>query len=264
MSEAKKYFYLKVKDTFFDSEEMKIIESQKNGVMYQNLYLKLSLLSLKSDGALMFKDTIPYDETMLSSILRVDIDTVRVGLDMFRRLNLVEVLDNGTMYMADIQSMIGRSSSEGERVKAYRERIKAESNQMQTVYEKRTNVQKCTPELELKLETELKLKLERDSASLVIPYLNEKLGSRFKETKAHMTMIKARFDEGYTLEDFKTVIDKRVAKWGKDPKMAEYLRPSTLFSLKHFDEYLNDKAPAYAGGSQLKVHQRTASLDMAE
>ena len=55
MSDNKKYYYLKLKEDFFDSEEMKVLESMKNGIEYQNVYLKMCLLSLKSDGALLFK-----------------------------------------------------------------------------------------------------------------------------------------------------------------------------------------------------------------
>ena len=70
MSDSIKYYYIKVKETFFDSEEMKILESAKNGIEYQNLYLKLCLLSLKSGGLLVFKEVIPYDLQMLSTVLR--------------------------------------------------------------------------------------------------------------------------------------------------------------------------------------------------
>lgn len=73
----------------------------------------------------------------------------------------------------------------------------------------------------------------------IIEYLNQKLGTQYKvgskNTRAH---IHARFDEGYTLEDFKTVIDKMVILWGKDSKMNRYLRPDTLFGSK-FESYLN-------------------------
>ena len=41
MSDNKKYYYMKLKDTFFDSEEMKLLESQKNGIVYQNFYMKI-------------------------------------------------------------------------------------------------------------------------------------------------------------------------------------------------------------------------------
>jgi uncharacterized phage protein (TIGR02220 family) len=98
----------------------------------------------------------------------------------------------------------------------------------------------------------------------IIAYLNEKAGKKFKSVNGNTILILARIKDGYSLPDFKTVIDKRVSKWGKDPKMREYLRPETLFAPKHFESYLNDDSPADQSGSALKVHTRTASLDMEE
>lgn len=72
----------------------------------------------------------------------------------------------------------------------------------------------------------------------VIDYLNLKTGKAFKDkSKDSRKFIKARFDEGYTLDDFKTVIDKKTAEW-KDTEMNTYLRPATLFGNK-FESYLN-------------------------
>lgn len=74
----------------------------------------------------------------------------------------------------------------------------------------------------------------------VISYLNQKAGTQFKDkSKDSRRHIKARFDEGYTLEDFKKVIDGRVAAW-KGTDMEQYLRPATLFGTK-FESYLNAK-----------------------
>ena len=73
----------------------------------------------------------------------------------------------------------------------------------------------------------------------ILAHLNAKTGKSFratrKDTQAH---IRARWGEGYRLEDFKRVVDDRVARWRGDPKWAEYLRPSTLFGPK-FEAYLN-------------------------
>lgn len=150
MSDNKKYYYLKVKETFFDSEEMKVLESMPNGIAYQNFYLKICLLSLKSGGALLFKGAIPYDMTMLSTVLRMNIDTVKTGLEVLQKFQLVEILDNGTIYMSDLQALIGQSSTEGERVKAYRERIKGiECTKNVQTYENRT------PELDIDIDIEL-------------------------------------------------------------------------------------------------------------
>ena len=75
----------------------------------------------------------------------------------------------------------------------------------------------------------------------IIDYLNEKTGRNYKhKAKINQRVIKARMNEGYTLEDFKTVIDKKSVEWNDDVKMKEYLRPETLFGTK-FDRYLNEE-----------------------
>lgn len=74
----------------------------------------------------------------------------------------------------------------------------------------------------------------------IVNYLNEKQGTHFKSNnKATQSFINARFKEGFTLEDFKKVIDNKVAQWGKSEKMCVYLRPKTLFS-GNFESYLNE------------------------
>ena len=78
----------------------------------------------------------------------------------------------------------------------------------------------------------------------VIDYLNEKLGARYKASSAiNKRLIDARVKEGYMLEDFKRVIDNKVASWANDTKMSKYLRPQTLFGTK-FESYLNERAPS--------------------
>lgn len=79
------------------------------------------------------------------------------------------------------------------------------------------------------------------SLSEIISYLNEKTESMYKaSTKKTQSCIKARLDEGFTVDDFKTVIDKKCAEWIGDEKMEKYLRPETLFGTK-FEGYLNAK-----------------------
>lgn len=73
----------------------------------------------------------------------------------------------------------------------------------------------------------------------VISYLNEQANTSFKSgNKANQRLISARVDEGYKLEDFKTVIDNMVAKW-KGTEWEQYLRPQTLFQASKFENYLN-------------------------
>src|SRR5699024_1888977 len=75
----------------------------------------------------------------------------------------------------------------------------------------------------------------------IIDYLNEKTGRNYKhKAKINQRVIKARMNEGYTIEEFKTVIDKKTDEWNNDVKMKEFLRPETLFGTK-FDRYLNQE-----------------------
>lgn len=74
----------------------------------------------------------------------------------------------------------------------------------------------------------------------VIDYLNAKIGSHYKPTSSKTkSLISARKKEGFTLDDFKAVIDKKVSGWLNDPEMSKYLRPETLFGTK-FEGYLNE------------------------
>lgn len=81
----------------------------------------------------------------------------------------------------------------------------------------------------------------------IINYLNEKTGSSFHHTsEVTKKLIKTRYNEGFAIEDFKQVIDNKVADWKKDKKMSKFLRPQTLFSNK-FEAYLNEKPPKKGG-----------------
>lgn len=93
-------------------------------------------------------------------------------------------------------------------------------------------------------ESDHREKNEYDDAIVqVIEYLNEKTGSNRRPTsKENITLITALFKDGYTLEDFKKVIDTKCADWLGDREMSKYLRPGTLFARKHFDDYLNQPA----------------------
>ena len=104
MSDNKKYYYLKLKEDFFDSPEIKVLESMPNGYKYSNLLLKLYLKALKFDGALRLNEYIPYNVEMISAVVGMDIDTVRVAFDLFEKLKLVEILNDGTIYMPEIQN----------------------------------------------------------------------------------------------------------------------------------------------------------------
>ena len=130
MSDNQKYYYLKLVDNFFDRDEMIMLESMPDGYLYSNILLKLYLRSLKNTGKLMFNDRIPYNPTMLANITRHPVAVVEKAVDIFQQLGLVEILDNGAIYMLDIQDFIGKSSTEADRKRNYRRRIDEEKQQL--------------------------------------------------------------------------------------------------------------------------------------
>ena len=80
-----------------------------------------------------------------------------------------------------------------------------------------------------------------EKAKTIVGYLNEKTDSHYKATTPKTKqLVQARLKEGFSVDDFKTVIDKKTATWLKDSKMNKYLRPLTLFGTK-FEDYLNEK-----------------------
>lgn len=89
------------------------------------------------------------------------------------------------------------------------------------------------------VDPELKQKSQKIPYEKIIDYLNRKTNSHYRPTsKATRRLIKARYNEGFTDIDFKSVIDKKCAEWLQDSNMVQYLRPETLFGTK-FEAYLN-------------------------
>ena len=126
MADTTSYFYMRIKENFFDGDEIKILESMPDGYLYSNILLKMYLNSLKNSGRLMLNEYIPYSPEMIASITRHQIGTVQRALDIFKKMGLIEVLDNGAIYMLNIQQYIGKSSDEADRKREYRQRIEAE------------------------------------------------------------------------------------------------------------------------------------------
>ena len=124
MSSNKRYYWLKLNENFFDREEIKVIENMPNGKDYIIFYMKLLLKSIKSEGRLLFRDVIPYTPDMLSAITGTDIDTVKVSIDLFAKLGLMEIWDDGTLFMAETQNMIGSETDSARRMRRMRAKEK--------------------------------------------------------------------------------------------------------------------------------------------
>ena len=160
MSDNRKYYYLKLKENYFDEDAIVLLESMQDGILYSNILLKLYLKSLKNGGKLQLDENIPYTAQMIATITRQQVGTVERALQIFMKLGLVEPLPSGALYMSNIELLIGQSSTEAERKRAARLQNKALSAP-------RTKVGHLSdirpPEIELEKEIEIKREIDRKS-----------------------------------------------------------------------------------------------------
>lgn len=156
MADNKKYYYLKLKENFFDSDNMVLLESMQDGILYSNILMKMYLKSLKNNGMLILNDAIPYNTQMIATVTRHQVGTVEKALKVFEQLGLIDILDGGAIYMSDIELFVGRSSTEGDRKRAERMKLKRAENlalgQMSDIHPPELEIEKeiynniCSPE----------------------------------------------------------------------------------------------------------------------
>lgn len=195
MADNKKYYYIRLKENFFDSDEIKLLESIPNdGYKFSNILLKMYLKSLKYDGRLMFNERIPFNAEMLATVTGHSLGDVTRAIDMFKKFGLIEVLETGEIYMLDIQSFIGKTSTEADRKRRYRSEIDEKKLIGTNV---RQNSDKSTPEIELEIEKEIDIETdikkeptayqkivavyEKNGFGLVSPIVSEKINDELKD-----------------------------------------------------------------------------------
>ena len=164
MAEAKKYYWLKLKRDFFKRHDIRIIEEMPNGKDYILFYLKLLLESIDHEGNLRFSETIPYNEQMLSVVTNTNVDIVRSAMKMFVELNMMDILDDQTIYMAEVDKLIGSESWSAERVRRYREKTK--------LLQSNATVTSCNEEIEKDIEKDKDKEKEnkkKDSPKRFVP-----------------------------------------------------------------------------------------------
>ena len=159
MAEGKKFYWLKLKRDFFKRHDIRIIEEMPNGKDYVLFYLKLLLESIDHEGSLRFSDTIPYNEQMLSVITNTNVDIVRSAMKLFVELHLIDILDDQTIYMGEVEKMIGSESWSAERVRRFR--------QKQQALLCNADVTSCNEEIEeeIKKDLDTDIEIERKSES---------------------------------------------------------------------------------------------------
>ncbi|WP_302485774.1 phage replisome organizer N-terminal domain-containing protein [uncultured Megasphaera sp.] len=127
-TENKRFYWIKLRENFFQQETIDWLMEQENGSAYIVLYLKMCLLTANTSGELIrtIGDmTIPYEPKKISQKTGFDIDTVNVALSLFKHLGLIEETQEGIPVMPEVKNMVGSESESAARVRKYRKKKKA-------------------------------------------------------------------------------------------------------------------------------------------
>lgn len=278
MAKTKVYFWLKVDKKFFDNLFIKRLKNMPGGYTMTVIYIRLMLESLEDDCILYYEGY--FDSLVQELALKLDVseDDINMTVAYFTRCGLIQIDDDGHATLSQAKAMV---ESETNWSKYKREQRKQAPNvaRLENVQNSWTNSNLCPTEIEKENrvnsksnnlyldnilsgnpdftfptwleETAIKDLGKTKHKELWIPivYLNQVANKRYKFVDKTKRLLLARFKEGYTLEDFKQVIDIKTTEWKDSPEFSKYLRPETLFGSK-FDGYLNQKPKTIKGKSE--------------
>ena len=200
----KKFYWLKLKRDFFKRHDIRIIEEMPNGKEYILFYLKLLLESIDHEGTLRFSDTVPYNEQMLSVITNTNIDVVKSAMKMFIELNMIEIFDDQTIYMAEVEKLIGSETKWAEKKRIQRAK---EDNVLLLSSNCPTEIEK---DIEIDKDKDTDTERKRYQRRFVKPTLEE-VQAYCKERNNNVDA-KAFFDY-YDTGDWKDAKGKPVKNW---------------------------------------------------
>src|SRR5699024_1063335 len=256
----------------FDDEKIKLIKTMPEGDKIIVIWVQLLCLAGKTnDGGLVYMgQNMVFTDEMLATIFNEQVNIVRIALQTLEQFGMIEVNDNGLIGITnwekhqstDKMARMKEQSRIRQQKYYYRNKLRElginvdeqgftddieELKRMYEQLEEKPNVRLTlandTEVRSKKLEERSKkkevnkdhstAKAERIPYKEIIDYLNEQTGRRYShKANKNQDLIKARWNEGFRVDDFKQVIDTKVKDWSNDSKMNQYLRPVTLFSNK--------------------------------
>lgn len=276
MAKTKVYFWLKVDKKFFDNLFIKRLKHMPGGYTMTVIYIRLMLESLEDDCILYYEGY--FDNLVQELALKLDVseDDINMTVAYFTKCGLIQIDDDGHATLSQAKAMV-ESETNWAKYKRDQRKNSQNSPKLENVQKLETVSNSCPTEKEIEIDKELELELKLDKEYIVeqnspteqsseyifpewldensikdlektknkelwipIVYLNQVANKRYKFVDKTKKFLLARFNEGYTLEDFKQVIDVKTEEWKDNPEFFKYLRPETLFGSK-FDSYLNQK-----------------------
>ncbi len=245
-----KFFWLQLKEDFFDDDAIQWLEEQKpNGRDYAYFYLKLCLKSLRTNGILIRnvgEILIPYDNEKLAELTKMDFDTVVVAMDLLKNIGLVKILENGEIYMNQIEKMIGAKS------------IGAFKKQQQRLL-RGQEADICPPEIEIEKEIDIKINKNNEQKQILLDYFetiwkeypNKK--GKAKALEYYLQWIKGRKVSEVSKKLTKEQMYQAVKKYKKE---CEKNRTEQQY-IKHGDTFFNKAILDYIENDEEKVNENS-------
>lgn len=250
--------WIKITTDMFDNRKIKHLRKLPDGNDIVLIWVMLLTMAgrCNSSGMIFLTENIPYTPKMLADELGFGENTVQLALNALEQLNMV-VTDQGFFSIAgweEYQNIEGMDKiREQNRLRQAKFKAKQKAlpgNVIDNVSVTQGNA------------TEEDKDIDKEIYSSIISYLNEKAGTKYKTSTAKTkSAIHARLSEGFTIDDFKEVIDKKCLEWLHDEKMAKYLRPETLFGTK-FEGYLNAKVTPNGNQCQRGYHRQSKADEL--
>lgn len=248
MAEVK---WIKITTDIFDDEKVLMIETLPSADSIIVIWFKLLTFAGKqnNDGVFIMNNRIAYTDEMLASIFRRDVNTIKLALSTFVNFGMIDIIDD-VITIPNWNKHQTLDAYEQKKLRDRRYQAERRAAQKALIDKKnkkivdkssinRRQIVEQSPCVAISEEDKEREK-EKDLYINIVDHLNQKAGTKYKATtKKTQTCIHARLEEGFTEDDFITVIDKKCDEWlGTD--MEQYLRPETLFGTK-FEGYLNAK-----------------------
>ena len=262
----------------FDDEKIKLIRTMPEGDKIIVIWVQLLCLAGKTNdgGAVYMGQNIYYTDEMLATICGQPVNIMRLAIKTLEQFGMIEKYQDGLIEIAnwskhqstDKMEQMKIQNRERQQKYYYRQRLREIGYEEKDIPDDlealKKEFEKPNVSLTLPNATEARgKKLEERSKKIdvrskgntlsgsdepdrvpyeeITDYLNEKSGSQFRSsTKKTQSLIKARFNEGFKIDDFKRVIDIKTNEWLNNKDMSKYLRPETLFGTK-FESYLNQE-----------------------
>ena len=257
--------WIKLSSELFNNKKIRQIRKMPDGDAIVVIWFQLLCLAgtQGSKGLVFFSSDIPYTDEMLAVEFDRNINTIRLALSFFVKYKMIEIV-NDFILVSNWEKY--QSSDKIESIREYnREQKRLQRNKQKQLLIEISQGQcqghvKDSQDIDIYLPSNSGSFVLNDIYKDVIEYLNEKAGKNFKLVESNKKHINARIKEGFTLDDFKKVIDNKVTEWKNDDKMNQYLRPETLFSSK-FQSYLNSEAKVNYNGKRKESITEYPTID---